>query len=338
MSDAEFERERSKRLHLPAGPIRHSVSMKESRPISPLPARGRKAQQPAEAAPVRQSRSERSTAGKRSAAVLSDQPAGRQATAQMPVSGASTPLTPSTPARLTPDVPVASTPPSRSWSPESAILENVVDAAEVAAQSSQPAAANPVDVVRAPQAEFKSQQPAVPAEPIQQSRGPQGASQFKLQQPVAHAVPQQQPQQQPTADMAFEQVPAVPAARSEPATPTGSDSDSSGSFHMTPPRQLVASRAVNLPMPAAAAQLPARETAVPDSPSASSVSSVATEEDEEPYVFDEAAAAAKAIEKGKGVLSQPEIRPVRACCLACSLARCSSWLTFCVATIYCGAQ
>jgi len=103
---------------------------------------------------------------------------------------------------------------------------------------------------------------------------------------------------------------AVPA---QPPTPPPSDSgsDTSGSI-IVPPRQLVASRVVDLPTQPAAA--PASEVRVPDSPSASSVSSSMAEEDEEPFVFDEAAAAAKAKEKGKAVLSQPEIRPVRQAC------------------------
>lgn len=105
--------------------------------------------------------------------------------------------------------------------------------------------------------------------------------------------------------MALDQQPAVHA---EPGTTSESGSDTSESMTV-PPRQLVASRVVDLPTQPDAAPQPASDTRVPDSPSASSVSSSVMEEDEEPFVFDEAAAAAKAKEKGKAVLSQPEIRP-----------------------------
>ena len=288
VSDFDFERERSQRLRLPAGPVRGAVGLAgpagPSRPISPLT--GRPARQlPMESFPARSGRSERvapATSLSRSA-TPERTPAARPEVTAEPVlkashvkpmqtprlqSGTVTPITPSTPARPTPEVAAASTPPSRSWSPESAVLRSVVSAAEVAAQSSQqPTTISLADTVAAP-AQAQSQAAAVP---------------FESSQPAEHA---------------------------EPATPSDSGSDTSGSF--TAPRQLVASRVVTLPTePTATVSQPASDTRVPDSPSASSVSSFVAEEEEEPFVFDEAAAAAKAKEKGKGVLSQPEIRPVR---------------------------
>jgi len=292
VSDFDFERERSQRLRLPAGPVRGSVGLAgpagPSRPISPLTGRPARQQlRPVESFPARSGRSERvapATSLSRSAMPERTPAAGPEVTAE-PVSKASsvrpmqtprlqsgtvTPVTPSTPARPTPEVAAASTPPSRSWSPESAVPESVVSAAEVAAQSlQQPTTTSLADTVSAP-AQAQSHAAAVPFE--------------------------------------FEQ-PAHPAEHAEPATPSDSGSDTSGSITI-PPRQLVASRVVNLPtQPTATAPQPASDTRVPDSPSASSVSSSVAEEEEEPFVF--AAAAAKAKEKGKGVLSQPEIRPVR---------------------------
>ncbi len=341
VSDFDFEQERSRRLHFPAGPVQwHGGSTRgpvgpagPSRPISPLPARSSRAQRPSMDTPTKSVRSERmadptspgrsarsdSTARARQAAepVVQASPA-RQA--QTP--GTVTPITPSTPARPTPEVPVASTPPSRSWSPESPVSESVVSAAEVAAEFQQQTSASFADVVSAPAqaqrdpapAEFEPQQHAVPAEPVTEARSAAVSSQFDSQQPAVRAEPLTQPQSsQPATDMVIDQQPAVHAVPAQPPTPPPSDSgsDTSGSI-IVPPRQLVASRVVDLPTQPAAA--PASEVRVPDSPSASSVSSSMAEEDEEPFVFDEAAAAAKAKEKGKAVLSQPEIRPVRQAC------------------------
>lgn len=293
VSDFDFERERSQRLRLPAGPVRGSAGLAgpagPSRPISPLTGRPARQQlRPMESFPARSGRSERvapATSLSRSA-TPERLPAARPEVTAEPVSkassvkpmqtprlqsGAVTPITPSTPSRPTPEVAAASTPPSRSWSPESAVPESVVSAAEVAAQSSQqPTTTSLADTVSAP-AQAQSQAAAAPLESNQ---------------------------------------PAHLAEHAEPATPSDSGSDTSGSF--TAPRQLVASRVVTLPTePTATVPQPASDTRVPDSPSASSVSSSVAEEEEEPFVFDEAAAAAKAKEKGKGVLSQPEIRPVR---------------------------
>ncbi|KAA6425624.1 MAG: serine threonine kinase [Trebouxia sp. A1-2] len=292
VSDFDFERERSQRLRLPAGPVRGSVGLAgpagPSRPISPLTGRPARQQlRPVESFPARSGRSEhvapatslsKSAMPERSPAArpefyaeaVSDASSVKPMQTPRLQSGSVTPITPSTPARPTPEVAAASTPPSRSWSPESAVPESVVSAAEVAAQSpQQPTTTSLADTVSAP-AQAQSQPAAVP---------------FELDQP------------------------AHPAEHAEPATPSDSGSDTSGSI-TSPPRQLVASRVVTLPtQPAAAAPQPASDTRVPDSPSASSVSSSVAEEEQEPFVFDEAAAAAKAKEKGKGVLSQPEIRP-----------------------------
>ncbi|KAL0035895.1 hypothetical protein WJX77_006910 [Trebouxia sp. C0004] len=291
VSDFDFERERSQRLRLPAGPVRGSVGLAgpagPSRPVSPLTGRPARQQlQPVESFPARSGRSEHvapATSLSRSA-MPERTPAARPEVTAEPVfkassvkptqtpclqSGTVTPITPSTPARPTPEVAAASTPPSRSWSPESAVPESVVSAAEVAAQSpQQPTTISLADTVSAPpQAQSQA---AVPFEPHQ---------------------------------------PAHPAEHAEPATPSDSGSDTSGSITV-PPRRLVASRVVTLPtQPAATVPQAASNTRVPVSPSASSVSSSVAEEEEEPFVFDEAAAAAKAKEKGKGVLSQPEIRP-----------------------------
>jgi len=294
VSDFDFEQERSQRLRLPAGPVRGSVGLAgpagPSRPISPLTGRPARQQlRPVESFPARSGRSERvAPAISLSRSAMPERtPAARPEITAEPVlkassvkpmqtprlqSGTVTPITPSTPARPTPEVAAASTPPSRSWSPESAVPESVVSAAEVAAQSSQqPITTSLADTVSAP-AQAQSHAAAAPFESHQ---------------------------------------PAHPAEHAEPATPSDSGSDTSGSF-TAPTRQLVASRVVTLPsQPAATVPQPASETRVPDSPSASSVSSSVAEEEEEPFVFDEAAAAAKAKEKGKGVLSQPEIRPVR---------------------------
>ena len=65
---------------------------------------------------------------------------------------------------------------------------------------------------------------------------------------------------------------------------------------------------------------------MPSSPSTSSAGSSAAQDEEEPYVFDAAAAAAKAKEKGKAVLSQPEIRPVCSSFLVTLYASACRWL------------
>lgn len=332
VSDFDFARERSQRLHLPAGPVRHSWfpagpvgPAGPSRPISPLTGRSGQQLRSVESFPARSARPERATAvtppsrtarPERAAAVAAPNrparaeraPANRPQVTAEPVlhsspvqqaqsagvqSGSMTPITPATPARPAPEVAGASTPPSRSWSPDSAVPEAVVSAAEVAAQSQQPSSTSLADVVSAPA------QPQAAA----------AAVKFETEQRAEHAEPAAQPASTAgPADMVLDQQPAMHA---EPGTPSESGSDTSGSMTVAP-RQLVASRVVDLPsQPNAGAPQPASDTRVPDSPIASSVSSSVTEEDEEPFVFDEAAAAAKAREKGKGVLSQPEIRLVR---------------------------
>ena len=211
-----------------------------------------------------------------------------------------TPATPATPERLSPDVPVASTPPSRSWSPESP-ESTVVSAAEVAAaaHAAQPSGPSLAEVINTPGTdEFKPQH-------AQHAEQPSAAAASE-----AVTVPAQKAGLPDTAStQAINQLPAEPPEASE-----DSSSDTSGSITV-PPRQLVASRVVNLPSQPAA---PPRSLAEVSSPSASSTGSSVAQEDEEPYVFDEAAAAAKAKEKGKAVLSQPEIRPV---CSACSVRK-----------------
>ena len=345
VSDFDFARERSQRLHLPAGPVRHSWfpagpvgPAGPSCPISPLTGRpGQQQLRSVESFPAKSARSERAAAvtppsrtarPERTAAVTPPNrparaeraPANRPQVTAEPVlhsssvqqaqsagvqSGSMTPITPATPVRPTPEVAGASTPPSRSWSPDSAVPEAVVSAAEVAAQSQQPSSTSLADVVSAPAqpqaaaaaVKFGTEQRAEHAEPAAQPASTAGPADMVLD--AAWMQPGC------SLDAAWMQ----PAVHAEPGTPSESGSDTSESMTV-PPRQLVASRVVNLPtQPDAAPQL-ASDTRVPDSPSASSVSSSVTEEDEEPFVFDEAAAAAKAKEKGKGVLSQPEIRLV----------------------------
>ena len=317
--DFDFERERSQRLHLPSGPVRFGGSTRgpvgpagPSRPTSPLPVRTPRAQHAMEAGPTQPLRQERQAEFTPSRTVRPDRPAAskptpaavptpavvpaRQALPQVLQHRAVTPTTPSTPARPVPEVPVASTPPSRSWSPDSAVPDAVVSAAEVAAEARRPTTTSLAEVVNAPAqahteaaaVKFESQQHAVPAEHA-----------GVLTRPLSS---------QAAPDMVTGRQPAARAMPAEPVTPSDSGSDTSDSFTV-PPRQLVASRVVTLPsQPVLALQ---SETRVPDSPDASSVSSSMADEDEEPFVFDEAAAAAKAKEKGKAVLSQPEIRPVR---------------------------
>ena len=266
VSDFESEQERSSRLHLPAGPAPSALPAALLRTASPQPRSGRTAR------------------ASQKSPTTSSQPEPVQ---QSVGSGTVTPATPSTPDKVAAQMPVASTPPSRSWLPESPALEStVVSAAQVAGQAAQPPTASLADrfeTQRAqhglPSADTSSEIVRTPSA-ARRSYGEAGAR-----------VPNQQP--------------AVPVVRSE-ASDSGSDTSDPVS---APPRQLVASRVVNLPQAAA----PARSVAELSSPSSSqspSVASSVAEEEEEPYVFDEAAAAAKAKEKGKAVMSQPEIRPV----------------------------
>lgn len=296
VSHFESEQERSTRLRLPSGPAQASAG-----PAGLT--------RPAASQPGRTARAQRSLQKSFSAAPRSD--AVRPAV----LSGAVTPATPSTPERLSLDVSVASTPPSRSWSSESP-ESTVVSAAEVAAQAAQP----PGEVVNASSRDRFEPQHAQRA-PQNAQHGPATVTQFEPQR-AQHA--------ELSADPTKEGVNAVAPSRqtrsSEPSSQaevnqraaalseaSDSGSDTSGSI-TAPPRQLVASRAVNLPSQPAAPPRSVAEVSVPSSPSTSSAgSSVA--QDEEPYVFDEAAAAAKAKEKGKAILSQPEIRPVCSCLL-----------------------
>ena len=214
-------------------------------------------------------------------------------------------VTPATPDRLSPDMPVASTPPSRSWSPESP-ESTVVSAAEVAAaaHAAQPSGPSLAQVINAPGTERFEPQRA------QHAEQPSAAAASE-----AVMVPSQTaglPDTTGTRGMSL-----LPA---EPSEASDSGSDTSGSI-TAPPRQLVASRVVNLPSQPAAPARSLAGVAVPSSPSASSTASSVAQEEEEPYVFDEAAAAAKAKEKGKAVLSQPEIRPVCSACSACSVEK-----------------
>ena len=260
VSNFESEQERSARLRLPPGPTK-AGSAGLTRTSPPQPSRPVRAQQKSFSRP-------------------SPSEAIRQ-------SGAVTPATPSTPDRLSPDVAVASTPPSSSWSPESP-ESTVVSAAEVAAAAhAQPSGASLAEVINAPGTDRFEPQRAQRAEPLAANVPPQpGSSGEAISRP-------------PTTN----QLPAEPLEASD------SGSDISGSI-TAPPRQLVASRVVDLPIQPAAPPRSVAQVNIPSSPNTSSASSSVAQE-EEPYVFDEAAAAAKAKEKGKAVLSQPEIRPVR---------------------------
>ena len=275
VSPFESEQERSARLRLPSGPGH------------------------ATAGPVRTASSQlgKSARAQRSLQKSSSTQSPSKAVRPAEQSGA---VTPATPDRLPPDMPVASTPPSRSWSPESP-ESTVVSAAEVAAaaHAAQPSGPSLAEVINTP-----------------------GTDRFEPQH-AQHA-------EQPSAAAASEAVmdpsctAGLPATTStqgivpaEPSAASDSGSDTSGSI-TTPPRQLVASRVVNLPSQPAAPPRSLAGVAIPSSPSASSTASSVAQEEEEPYVFDEAAAAAKAREKGKAVLSQPEIRPV---CSACTVKK-----------------
>ena len=288
VSNFESEQERSARLRLPSGPARGSaVSAELMRTASPQPARAARSQR----------------ALQKPLSTSSQPEPSRQAIQ----SGTATPATPSTPERVTPDVAVASSPPSRSWSPDSAVPEStVVSAAEVAAQTAQPSGTSLAEVVNAPAADQFEPQRAQRAQPSADTNSETVRTPPRLSSPgeAASRIPNQQP--------------AVPAEASD------SGSDTSDNSIVVPPRQMVASRVVNLPSQPAAPPRSVAEVSIPSSPSTSSISSSVAEEEEEPYVFDEAAAAAKAKEKGKAVMSQPEIRPVRVQILHCQDNHCVS--------------
>ena len=273
VSHFETEQERSARLHLPSGPAQ------------------------ATAGPARTAGTGRSAKAQRSLQKSFSKPEAVRPTVQQ--SGAVTPATPATPDRLSPDVLVASTPPSRSWSPED-LESTVISAAEVAAaNAAQPSGPSLAQVVRPPGTDRLEPQHA------QHAADPAGRE-FKPQR-AEQASSQPAGLQEPTSTPSINQLPADTSEASD------SGSDTSGSI-TAPPRQLVASRVVNLPSQPAAPPRSVAEVNVPSSPSTSSTAS-SVAQDEEPYVFDEAAAAAKAKEKGKAVLSQPEIRPVCPCLL-----------------------
>lgn len=290
VSHFETEQERSARLHLPSGPVQATAG--PACTGSSQPGRPAKAQ--------------------RSLQKSFSKP---EAVRPMVQSGAVTPATPATPERLSPDVPVTSTPPSRSWSPENP-ESTVISAAEVAAAAAnavQPSGPSLAQVITTPGTDSLKPQHAQRA---QHAADPAGRD-FKpqqAQQPAAatageavRASSQTASLHEPTSTPSINQMPAAASEASD------SGSDTSGSI-TAPPRQLVASRVVNLPSQPAAPPRSVAEVAVPSSPSTSSTAS-SVAQGEEPYVFDEAAAAAKAKEKGKAVLSQPEIRPVCPCLL-----------------------
>ena len=272
----ETEQERSARLHLPSGPAQ----------ATPGPAG-----------------TSRSAKAQRNLQKSFSKPQAVRPTVQQ--SGAVTPATPATPDRLSPDAPVTSTPPSRSWSPENP-ESTVISAAEVAAaaaNAAQPSGPSLAQVISTPRTDrLEPQHAQHAADPAGRDLKPQRAEQPS----TAHqASSQTAGLHEPTSMPSFNHVPASEAS--------DSGSDTSGSI-TAPPRQLVASRVVNLPSQPAAPPRSVAEVTVPSSPSTSSTAS-SVAQDEEPYVFDEAAAAAKAKEKGKAVLSQPEIRPVCPCLL-----------------------
>ena len=279
VSNFESEQERSARLRLPAGPASASAgSAGLARTASPQPGRAAKPQRALQKSLSTSSRLEPSRPDTRSGTV--------------------TPATPSTPERLTPDVAVASTPPSRSWSPESAVPEpTVVSAAEVAAQTAQPSGTSLAEVVGAPATDKIEPQHAQRAQPSADTSS------------ETVRTPPRLTNSGEAGTNINNQQPAVPVEASD------SGSDTSDNSIVVPPRQMVASRVVNLPSQPAAPPRSVAEVSIPSSPSTSSVGPSVAEEEEEPYVFDEAAAAAKAKEKGKAVMSQPEIRPVLCTCL-----------------------
>lgn len=272
----ETEQERSARLRLPSGPSAGSAG--------------------------RTARAQRSLQKSFSTTAEAVRPAVQ--------SGGVTPATPSTPERVSPAVSVASTPPSRSWSPESS-ESTVVSAAEVAAQAAHPPAAALAEVVNGPSRDRFEPQHA-------QRAAQHGAAADRFE-------PQRAQRAEPSAGPAKEGTNTIPSQQISSSEPTSkaelnrrpaevseasdSGSDTSGSI-TAPTRPLVASRAVTLPSQPAAPPRSFAEARVPSSPSTSSAGSSVAQEEEEPYVFDEAAAAAKAKEKGKAVMSQPEIRPV----------------------------
>lgn len=274
VSHYESKQERSARLHLPSGPSQATAG--PARTASLQPSKSAKAQ--------------------RSLQKSFSKPSPSEAVRSAVQSGA---VTPATPERLYPEVSVASTPPSRSWSPESP-ESTVVSAAQVAAaaRAAQPSGLSLTEVINTP-----------------------GTDKFEhahAEQPSAAAA--SEPVMVPSQTAGLPEMTSTQATNQPPAEfseASDSGSDTSGSI-TAPPRQLVASRVVDLPSQPAATLRSHAKAAVPSSPSASSNGSSVAQEEEEPYVFDEAAAAAKAKEKGKAVLSQPEIRPV---CFACSVKR-----------------
>ena len=272
VSHFESEQERSARLRLPSGPSQATAG----------PARTTSAQLG------------KSTRAQRSSQKSFSKASPSEAVRPPVQSGGGTPAMPATPDRLSPDVPVASTPPSRSWSPDSP-ESTVVSAAEVAAaaHAAQPSGPSLAEVINTPRTDRLGPQRAQHAEQPSSATASQ-----------AGEVPSQLAGSPETTS-----TPVIKQQPTEPSEASDSGSDTSGSI-TAPPRQLVASRVVNLPSQPAASPRSAAEAVVPSSPSASSTGSSVAEREEEPYVFDEAAAAAKAKEKGKAILAQPEIRPV----------------------------
>lgn len=179
---------------------------------------------------------------------------------------------PATPALPTPAAAQQATPPSRPPSPEATPMPDIVSAADVAAQQ--------------PQQQATSRYSKMVASPVR-----------NLPQPTAAAEPadrQQQPEQFETALQAEHAEPAVVPPSTPGVSPEGSPV-AQGESEAGQPRQTE--------------QLD--EAVAPPSPSASSyTSSRGNEQDDEPFEFDEAAAAAKAKEKGKAIISTADFRPV----------------------------
>ena len=294
---SEFEPSTAaRRLQLPEGPSPFKPLRSTARPASKSarPDRSAEANQAAEPLPVSSGRFQ--DAGEVTPVKAQH---AQQATPLMPAEAPATPALP---------VPAAAqqvTPPSRVSSPQATAMPDIVAAADVAAEQPRRRRSPDLSTVVASPVKSLPQASAEPADRFQQAdqsehaepAGPAGrlqpAEQFESAQAAEHAEP---------ADSFTNQAATASIA---PPTPGGSPEGSpvaQGQPESSQPQQSADE----------ITRQQSGEEIAPASPSAGSyTSSRGNEQDDEPFEFDEAAAAAKAKEKGKAAISTADFRPVR---------------------------
>lgn len=285
----------ARRLQLPEGPSPFKPQRSTARPAS-------KSARPDRSAEANQAAEPRSVSSGRF------QDAGEVTPVKAQHAQQATPAeAPATPALPVPAAAQQAAPPSRVSSPRATAMPDIIAAADVAAEQPRRRRSPDLSTVVASPARSLPQAPAVP-EPADRF---QQANQFEHAEPAVPAGRLQPAEQFESAQAAEHAEPADSFTNQAatgiiaPPTPGGSPEGSPvapGQPESSQPQQS-ADEII---------RQQSGEEAAPPSPSAASyTSSRGNEQDDEPFEFDEAAAAAKAKEKGKAAISTADFRPVR---------------------------